>query len=75
MYCDRQCMERTPEEGTDVTYSRTFRFHSPYLSWMGGKGILAGTLIRSKEVHEMEEKKELRHWKYHGLPLVAWLSR
>lgn len=24
-------MERTPEEGMDVTYSCTFRFHSPYL--------------------------------------------
>lgn len=50
-------MERTPEDGVDVTYSCTFRFHSPYLFWVGGKGILARTSIRSREVHKLAEKK------------------
>lgn len=68
MYHDWQCTDGTPEEGMDVTYSCTFNFHSPYLFWVGGKGILARMLIRSKEVCKLaDEPLEIPQPSFSGL--------
>lgn len=61
-------MEGTPKEGMDVAYSWAFRFHSPYIFWVGEEGILGRMLVRSKDILSLAKK--LMHWKHHGVPLV-----
>lgn len=73
IYCVCQYMQRAPEEGMVVAYLCTFRFPSPYLfRWKGtSSGQNADKVRNGLQV----DRKELRHWKYHGLQFMSLLSR